>query len=881
MSRIDDLISQMTLDEKISMLAGADLWHSVAVPRLGIPQFKVTDGPNGARGAWGSMSTPSVATPVGIALGATWNPELVEKVGNVLADEVKAKGAHILLAPTVNIHRTPIAGRNFECYSEDPFLSGMIASAYIKGIQDQGVGACIKHFIANEQEFERFSMSSEVDERTLREIYLEPFRIAIRNSNPWAVMSSYNRINGVYACEYDHSLLEILKGEWEYDGIVMSDWFGTYDEGVPAGGLELEMPGPARWMAAEVVKKALESGTLTQERLNDKVRRLLGVLEKAGLFENPVLNPEKGENKPEHRAIIREAGQEAIVLLKNNGILPLTNATKTIAMIGPYARTAQILGGGSSSVTPHYSISPFDGVNNPEGKDVAVEATPGTFIHKTMATPAPETLSTADGRIGLNLNIFNGIEFSGPAVYTEVTPRVQHGWFDQSVPNANQESFSVRMEGFLTPKESGKHSLALSGVGWSKLYLDDKLIVDHSSDSDMGKEVAVELELIGAKSYPIKVEYYWQGSPRWRSVMLSHQPPQISDPIAEAVALAKKSDVAVVIASLNGEWESEGFDRINMKLPGEQDELIRQVLAANPNTIVVLNVGSPVEMPWVDDVPAILQLWYDGQEQGNALADVLFGDVNPSGKLPTTFPVRLQDNPAYINYPGENGKVHYGEGIFVGYRYYDKKELAPLFPFGHGLSYTSFAYSNLKCSADKIIETDTIAVSVDVTNTGKVFGKEVVQLYVRDVKSTFARPEKELKAFEKVGLKPGETKTINFKLNREAFWHFDAAMNLWSVEPGEFEILVGASSRDIREKCSVMLEPKPRDTRLHSGLTIQVLLDDPDGRAILSKYIGGFLLMEDMRMAGEMTLEQIASNHPNFVSEQLLFAIEKDLTNIK
>ena len=289
MSRIDDLLSQMTLDEKISMLAGADLWHSVAVPRLGIPQFKTTDGPNGARGAMGSMSTPSVATPVGIALGATWNPELVEKVGNVLADELKAKGSHILLAPTVNIHRTPIAGRNFECYSEDPFLSGMMASAYIKGIQDNGVGACIKHFIANDQEYERISISSEVDERTLREIYLEPFRIAIRNSNPWAVMSSYNRVNGVYACEYDHSLLEILKGEWNYDGIVMSDWFGTYDDGVPAGGLDLEMPGPARWMANEVVKKALESGTLTEERLNDKVRRLLGVSEKAGLGEHFLL----------------------------------------------------------------------------------------------------------------------------------------------------------------------------------------------------------------------------------------------------------------------------------------------------------------------------------------------------------------------------------------------------------------------------------------------------------------------------------------------------------------------------------------------------------------------------------------------------------------
>src|SRR5512143_559698 len=397
MSRIDNLLSQMTIEEKISMLAGADLWHSVPVPRLGIPQFKVTDGPNGARGAWGNMGPESVATPVGIALGATWNPDLVQKIGNVLADELEAKGAHILLAPTVNIHRTPIAGRNFECYSEDPFLSGTMASAYIKGIQEKGRGACIKHFVANDQEYERFSMSSEVDERTLREIYLEPFRIAIRNSNPWAVMSAYNRVNGTYACEYDHSLLEILKGEWKYDGFVMSDWFGTYDAGVPAGGLDLEMPGPARWMSEEHVRAALVNGTLTEAALDDKVRRLLCVLEKAGLFANPKLQPERAENKPQHRRIMREAAREAIVLLKNEGLLPLKKV-KSIAVIGPYARIAQILGGGSSGVTPHYAVSPYEGIKNRAGSQVRVETAPGCFIYKTMPAPDPETLSTSDGQ---------------------------------------------------------------------------------------------------------------------------------------------------------------------------------------------------------------------------------------------------------------------------------------------------------------------------------------------------------------------------------------------------------------------------------------------------------------------------------------------------
>ena len=878
MSRIDDLLSQMTLDEKISMLAGADLWQSVAVPQLGIPQFKTTDGPNGARGAWGSMASPSVATPVGIALGATWNPTLVEKVGNVLADELEAKSAHILLAPTVNIHRTPIAGRNFECYSEDPFLSGMLASAYIKGIQDKGKGACIKHFVANDQEYERKSMSSEMDERTLREIYLEPFRIAIRNSNPWAVMSAYNRVNGTYACENDHTLNDILRGEWGYKGIVMSDWFGTYDREVPNGGLDLEMPGEARWMSEEVVKRALDDGPLTEEALDGKVRRLLGVLEKVGLFGKHELQPERGEDKPQHRKIIREAAREAIVLLKNDGTLPLKKI-KSIAVIGPYANAAQVLGGGSSSVTPHYVVTPFDGIKNRAGK-IRVETAPGCHIHKNLPAPAPETLSTTDGRTGLSINIYNGTEFSGDPVYSEVTTRVQHGWFHTSVPNADQESFSARMEGLFTPKESGVHILALSGVGWCKLYLDGKLLIDHSHDSDMGKQLTKEIKLKGGQSYPIKVEYYWKGNPRWRSLNLSHQPPQSKDMIGEAVKLVKKSDVVVLVASLNGEWETEGADRVDMKLPGAQDELIERVAKANKNTIVVLNVGSPVEMPWIDKVPAVLQLWYDSQEQGNALADILFSDENPSGKLPTTFPVRLEDNPAYINYPGENSKVRYGEGIFVGYRYYDKKKLAPLFPFGHGLSYTTFKYSNLKIGARSISSNATLKVKVDITNTGKVAGKEIVQLYVRDVKSTFARPEKELKAFEKVELQPKQTKTITFTLDREAFWYFDVVQNAWSIEPGEFEILVGASSRDIRLSGSVTLAPEPRASGFHTGLAVKVLLENPESRAVISKHIGGFQFMEDLEIPAGMSFDLAASKYPHFVSQELLKTINEDLAKV-
>ena len=882
MSRIDDLLSQMTLEEKISMLAGTELWYSSAVQRLGIPAFRMADGPNGVRGIWSEMSPTAAATPVGMALGATWNPDVVEKIGNVLGDELKDKSGHVLLAPTVNIHRTPIAGRNFECFSEDPYLSGMLASAYIKGVQARGVGATIKHFVANDQEYERTSMSSEVDERTLREIYLEPFRIAIRNSNPWAVMSAYNRVNGRYACEYDHTLLEILKGEWGYEGIVMSDWFGTYDREVPNGGLDIEMPGSARWMSEEHVKRALDDGPLTEEALDNKVRRLLGVLEKAGLLEKQETRPERANNDPKHRKIIRAAAAEAIVLLKNNGgLLPLKKV-KTIAVIGPHASNASIFGGGSSSgFRPHYVVSPLAGIKARAGKNIQVDYAPGCLIHKSLPAPAPETLSTADGRPGLTLNLFNGTEFSGNPVFSQTTPFVDHGWFYVSVPNANQESFSMIQEGLFTPKESGVHQLALSGVGWSKLFFDGKLLIDHSHDSDMGRELITEIELEGGKPYPLRIEFYWKGDPRWRSVKLGHLPPQSKDLIGDAVKLARKADVVILVASLNSEWEAEGFDRVDMQLPGAQNELIERVAKANKNTIVVVNVGSAVEMPWIVKVPAVLQLWYNGQEQGNALADVLFGDVNPSGKLPTTFPVRLEDNPAYINYPGENGKVRYGEGIFVGYRYYDIKKLAPLFPFGHGLAYTSFEYSNLRLSAKSLTPDKTLTVKVDITNTGKVAGKEIVQLYVRDVKSTFARPEKELKGFAKVELKPRQKKTVTFTLDREAFWHFDTGRNAWNTESGEFEVWVGASSRDIREKRSVVLEAEPRSTRLHVGVAIKTLLGDADARAVLSRFLGSALAMNNNNATGEMTLEQVSANFPDFLQPSMLVQIDNELVKIK
>ena len=793
------LLRQLTFEEKVSLLAGADLWHTVPIERLGIPALRLTDGPNGARGAFGNLESTSVCTPVGVALGATWNIELVEQVGKVLGEETKSKGAHILLAPTVNMHRSPIAGRNFECFSEDPFLSGEIATAYIHGVQSQGVGACIKHYACNDQEFERFSISAEVEERPLHEIYLEPFRRAILAAKPWAVMSAYNRINGVHAAEHEYLLKTILRQQWGYEGLIISDWYGTYSANTSAGELDLEMPGPARWMSLAHVQAALEAGSITEKDVEDKVTRLLTIMEKAGLFEDAELSPDRSIDKPEHRSIIRKAAQEAIVLLKNDSILPLdVDQVTSIAVIGENARYSQVLGGGSSAVVPHYLVPPLDGIRKRAGDSIKISYAPGCFIHKGLPAPDAGLLSTRDGNPGLLLEFYDDVDFSTRPAYRLISKRVQFGWFDASVPKVRQDKFSVRMEGLFTPAVSGIHTFGLNMIGRGRLLIDREKLIDTWDLPDPNGQQTVQIEMQADQQYAICVEYKWEGDPHWRSLALGYLPPHADDLMSEALDIAAQSDVVIVVAGLTSEWESESFDRPDLLLPGGQNELIEEIAKVNPNVIVVLNCGAPVEMPWVDQVPGVLQMWYDSQEQGNALADILFGDVSPSGKLPTTFPKRLQDNPSFINFPGENGKVYYGEGIFIGYRYYEKKDIEPLFPFGHGLSYTQFEYSNLQMDEEINSLSDGVQLSLDVRNIGSTSGKETVQVYIRDIKPRVVRPDKELKAFQKIFLQPGEPQTIHFALTKEAFWFFDPKITEWTFEPGTFEILIGSSSSDIR-----------------------------------------------------------------------------------
>ncbi len=794
----DELITQLTLAEKASLLAGANMWHTVAIERLGIPSIQVSDGPNGVRGNDDNLGDTSICFPVGMAMGATWNPDLIEKVGATLAAEVRRKGAHVLLAPTVNIHRTPLAGRNFECYAEDPFLSGTMAAAYINGLQKMGVAGCIKHFVANDQEFERFSISSEVAERPLHEIYLEPFRIALQTANPWTIMSAYNRLNGTHASENDVLLHDILKESWGYDGVVMSDWYGTYSENVPAGYLDLEMPGPARWMDVEKIVTAVQSGQLDEAHIDDKVHRLLRLIERVTAHQAAA--PPVDDHLP------RQVAAEAIVLLKNVGsLLPLSpDKPQTIAVIGENAKWAQIMGGGSSQVNPHRAISPLNGIQARVSDAVAVEYTVGSHIHRLPPLLDISWLQAADGQTpGLTLSYFHNLALSGPPAHTGIVNKAELSWFGTVNPFVDPSCFSLRLEGTLTAPEAGEYQLHLWSVGRARLWLDGDLVLDHwqaeeETEAGTDRKTAVPLYLTPEKPVAVKLEYITDPKRPWRIVRLGAVSPSPADPIQAAVDLAARADVAVVVAGLTREWESEGFDRADMALPGTQNELIARVAAANPRTVVVLNAGSPLEMPWLDDVPAVLQQWYGGQDAGHALADIMFGDVTPSGKLPTTFPRRLEDNPAFINYPGENGRVHYGEGIFVGYRYYDKKGVEPLFPFGHGLSYTRFSYSNLRLNGESFGPGSEIGVQVDVTNSGEVAGQEVVQLYLRDEAAKVVRPLQELKAFAKVALAPGETQTVTLTLNQQSLAYYDPATGNWITEPGEFEVRVGRSSRDVR-----------------------------------------------------------------------------------
>ncbi|HET8853202.1 MAG TPA: glycoside hydrolase family 3 C-terminal domain-containing protein, partial [Ktedonobacteraceae bacterium] len=695
---------------------------TVPVERLGIPSLKMTDGPNGARGAGGfSAGVKAACFPAEISLASTWDTDLLQHVGQALAREAKMKGAQVLLAPTVNIQRSPLGGRNFECFSEDPYLSARLAVAYITGLQREGVGASLKHFVCNDEEFERFSISSEVRERALREIYLLPFQIAVREDTPWTIMAAYNLVNGIPASEHPYLLAEILRQEWGFDGIVISDWFYSVKSTAASvnAGLDLEMPS-AQWRGQKLLD-AVERGEVAEATIDTSVRRLLQLLVKADLFEHPKAGPEQDIDLPEHRALIREAGAEGIVLLKNEQqVLPLQRDQLTsIAVIGPNAQVAQIMGGGSAQVNAHYAITPFEGIESKVGDHVSVRYEQGCTNYKLLPLLESELLKagTEGTAHGLVVEYFTTPDLADSPIWKETQPKSELSWFGAMPEGVNPQQFSLRATGRFTPQEAGPYTFGLVSVGFSRLSIDGREVIDNWTQQTPGgeyfslgsTEVRATMTLEAGREYLLTLEFAkGEAVP---AVHLGCLPPVPADAIERAAALAAASDVAIVCVGFGGDWQCEGFDRKSLALPGKQDTLIEQVAAANPRTIVVLNTGSPITMPWLAQVAAVVQAWYPGQECGNAIADVLFGDTNPSGKLPQTFPQRLEDTPTYLDFPGENGKVYYGEGLFVGHRYYEKKNVAPLFPFGFGLSYTTFSYSSLRLGAQQIGPDETVQAS--------------------------------------------------------------------------------------------------------------------------------------------------------------------------
>lgn len=812
--RVDHILAQLSLREKISLLSGRDLWCTNPIERLGVPAIVMTDGPHGVRAdppsVGGRPVGPATSFPTGVSMAATWDPALIERVGIALAEETRGMGCDILLGPCVNIARTPLAGRNFEAYSEDPYLAGKIGIAWVKGLQSQKVGASLKHFALNNQEFERNRGSSEIDERTMREIYLPQFEMIVKETQPWTVMCSYNRINGIYASENYYLLTEILREEWGFEGAVISDWGANHstEESVEAG-LDLEMPGPSRWYG-DLLRESVENWSVDETTINRAARRILKLVLLTGKMDDPNALPKGAVDTPEHRSLARELAEQSITLLKNeSGLLPLSKSIKSLAVIGPNAAEARYGGGGSSFVRPPYTISPLEGIKQLLGENVSIGYEPGCSNLVEPQLFDPSCYVQADGITpGLKAEYYNNASFSGEVIAADTEPNMDVFYWNPSMVPAGVNLFNlsaVWTGKFIAPY-SGTFNMVLVNTNHCKIYLDGKLLIDNDTGSlpiqaiwedpwQAAKSIVIELEK--GKAYDFRAEYSKQNLEVNAGLTLRYLPvidPEVS--IARAVELARNSEAAVIFAGMPTGFESEGKDRPNMDLPGLQAELIRAVHAVNPNTVVVVHAGSPVHMPWADEIPALLLAYYPGQEGGAALANILFGEVNPSGKLTITLPKRYKDNPTYVNYPGTK-EVLYGEGIFVGYRYYDAKNIEPLFPFGHGLSYTTFAYSDLVMPSS-FEKGENLHLSFKITNTGKMEGKEIAQVYVRDVKSSLVRPIKELKAFQKVALKPGETRVISLNLDERAFAYYNPYQHAWVAEPGEFEILICASSRDLR-----------------------------------------------------------------------------------
>lgn len=798
--KINEIIEQMTLEEKASMLGGdTTAFDSKPLPKYGIPALRMTDGPNGVR--WGK----STAFPVGVCLASTWDTDLVYQMAQALGRETKAQGRNVLLGPCVNIHRDPRAGRNFESFGEDPYLAARTAVSYIRGLQSEDIIATVKHFACNNQEFERNSIDARIDERTIREIYFPAFKAAIQEGESWAVMSAYNRLNGHYASSNTWLLKNVLKEEWGFKGFVMSDW-GAVHSIVPTmyAGMDIEMPN-GRYMNVENTVLAIQEGRMKESHIDEKIRRMLRSMFAMNLFENEI--PEGGEVLTlEHLEIALKVAESGIVLLKNEkNILPLNeNKIESLAVIGPNAARLRTGGGGSSRVEASDAISPLQALQEliPQ---LNIIYSPGVIVDSDMNAISSKYLKTLDGKPGLLGEYYDNANFHGSPVKTQIDTTIDFWWQGKSPKNIPLDNFSIRWTGQLTAPESGLYLIGTNSDDGTRLYLDDILTVDNWGDHAMETKTA-QVEFIAGVPKTISIEFFEHKGDAgaillWQKVK--------AQPIDEAVLAAKNSDAAILFMGFSDRDESEGRDRRSNAFPDDQVELIHKVSEVNKNVVVVFNSGAGVLMnDWVDDVPAIIESWYPGLMGGYAIADILFGKVNPSGKLVTTFFKEEQDIPSFNNYPGNEDQLFYEEGLFVGYRHYDKYGIEPLYPFGHGLSYTDFKYSNLKISDRKIHNEQSLFVTFTVQNTGEMSGSEVVQLYLKDNQSSVERPIQELKGFSKLNLDPGEKKDVTLELPPESLEFWDPGTRSWTSEEGKFTIYIGSSSRDIRLKGEFKLNEK-------------------------------------------------------------------------
>ena len=809
MKNIDQIIKTLTLDEKVSLLSGFNSWYTNKIEKKNIPSIKMSDGPNGVRGDSNSGKS-SACFPCAISIGSTWDLSLINDIGIALGEEAQAKDVDVLLGPTINIHRHPLGGRHFESFSEDPFLTGKIATNYVQGVQSKNVAACLKHFVGNDTEYERHSVSSNIDAQTLREIYLLPFEMGIKEGNAKVVMSAYNKLNNIFCSSHQDLLIKILKEEWGFDGYVVSDWGAALETIENAnGGLDLEMPGPSNVWGKALID-AVKSSEVSEKLIDDKVKRILSVAEFSNRFQKPQIKAEQAIDQPKHRLLLRKAAADGMVLLKNEGSLPLKKNIKKLAVIGPNALEAQIIGGGSASLRPHYQIHPLEAVQERLGHETEILYSKGCHTHKYLPKINEELMEEKDGFL---VEYFDGNQFDKNLILEERLTGskfwVFEGFAKDVISKEERPDISVRFSCTYKPDISGLHEFEIFGIGKCRLLIDGNELIDNWTSMDPGEAFFTfgsaskkgVINLQKGETYKIEVQYNFEGN--FPAVYIGCQTPDEVDIFQEALETASNADEVILIVGTNSDWETEGNDRADFNLPANQNKLIEAILEANQNTVVVINTGSPIHMPWEKKAKAIIQTWFAGQEFGNALVDILSGEVNPSGKLPTTFPVKIEDTPAYKNYPGKNLQMNYDEKLLVGHRWYESNSIKPLFCFGHGLSFTSFNYQNLEVTTGSDF---VVTCKFEIQNTGDISGLEIAQCYVGFASPLPGEPYKTLQGFVKEEIGVNELKKVEIKLGPRNFSFWSVETNTWQIREGSYQILIGSSSENILLQANINLE---------------------------------------------------------------------------